>query len=328
MSHSIGILATGAYLPHREVGNDEIAELTGASRDWIETKTRIRSRRFAAPDEATSDLAARAALSALAQAGVSPERLDYLILSTSTPDQPLPPSACLVQAAIGAHRAACFDLNAACSGFVYSLRLAQGLVRQQPDALVLVVGADLYSRSLDFSDRRTAVLLGDGAGAALVGSTSHGFLAFHLSSRGDLHDMIRIEAGGSRLPASHETVDAGRHLFRMDGRAVRDFVLAQVPSSITKLVANEGLAIDQLDHVIPHQPNGVLLDQLAEQIGAPRARLHRTVEDYANLGNASVPVTLDQAHRSGALHAGDLAVLSGFGGGMALGTCLLRWAAT
>ncbi|MGW0244761.1 3-oxoacyl-ACP synthase III family protein [Micromonospora chalcea] len=324
-----GILGTGSYLPKHEVTSAELAERVGVEPDWIERKTQITSRRYAAPDEATSDLATRAAERALAQSGLPADRVDYLIVSTSTGDSPQPPTSYLVQDALGATRAACFDVNVVCSGFVYGLALAQGLLAVNPGRHALVVGADVYSRSLDFDDRRTAVLLGDGAGAAVVGPVPEGsgFLAFDLSSVGSAHGLIHVAAGGSRLPASAETVADGGHFFRMDGRGVRDFVFTHVPPALRGLADRAGVGLDEVDHFVPHQPNGVLLSELVRRCGLTGAHTCRTLERYGNVGSASVPVTLDDANRTGRLRLGDLVLLAGFGGGMSLGAGLLRWGA-
>jgi 3-oxoacyl-(acyl-carrier-protein) synthase III len=328
-THNVGILATGSYLPKEEVGNEEIARQAGVTPEWIERKTKIRSRRFAAPDEATSDLAAKAAQQALEQAGIPAENLDYVVVSTSTGDHPQPPTAHLVQSALGARNAACFDINVVCSGFVYGLALARGLLALNPDAVVLVVAADVYSRILDFTDRRTAPLFADGAGAAVVTRVPepYGIIGVSLTGQGDASRLIRVDAGGSRTPASHETVDAGAHYFRMDGRGVRDFVMERVPAALRQLVIDNGIGLEQVEHFIPHQPNGVLLEEMTERTGLVNARLHRTLDKYGNVGSASVAVTLDEASRSGQLCDGDLVLLAGFGGGMAMGSMLLRWGA-
>ncbi|MEU7528799.1 ketoacyl-ACP synthase III [Saccharothrix sp. NPDC042600] len=328
MSTSVGILGTGSAVPALAVSNEELARrVPGAEPDWVVRKTAIRSRRFAAADEATSDLAARAAERALADAGLGVDRVDYLIVSTSTPDHPQPPTACLVQDRLGAYGAACWDVNAVCAGFVHGLVTARALVADRPGAHALVVGADVYSRILDFGDRRTAVLFGDGAGAAVVGAVpaGRGIVAHELASRGDAAELIRVEAGGSRSPASPETVVAGEHFFRMIGRGVSEIVLAEVPPFVDKLLARAGVSADEVRHVVPHQPNGVLLGELVRACGLTSATTHRTVEEYANVGSASVPLTLDHANRAGRLRAGDLVLLLGFGGGMSFGACLLRW---
>ncbi len=326
---SVGILGTGSYLPEQAVSNAEIAErVPGADPEWISRKTLIESRRFAAPEEATSDLAAKAALAALDSANLSPDWVDYLIVSTSTGDSPQPPTSALVQEMIGATRAACFDINVVCSGFVFGLALARSLVIANPGAVVLVVGADTYSRILDFDDRRTSVLFGDGAGAAVVGAVPapFGIMDVELVSRGDVNKLIRVEAGGSRLPATAETVADGSHWFRMDGRGVRDFVMEGVPPILEKLIKRAGLTPEDVDHFVPHQPNGVLLQELVEACGLHGANTVRTLERYGNAGSASVAIGLDEASRAGDLRDGDVVLLAGFGGGMSVGAALLRWA--
>jgi 3-oxoacyl-[acyl-carrier-protein] synthase-3 len=327
---SVGILGTGSYVPERAVSNAELATFVrGADPDWVSKKTLIESRRFAAPDEATSDLAAKAAVAALEKAQLSADWVDYLIVSTSTGDSPQPPTSALVQAQIGATRAACFDINVVCSGFVFGLALARSLVVTNPGAIVLVVAADTYSRILDFDDRRTAALFGDGAGAAVVGAvpSGYGVLDVELVTRGDASNLIRVDAGGSRRPASAQTVADGGHWFKMDGRGVRDFVVEGVPPILGHLLKRAKLTAEEIDHFVPHQPNGNLLTELVELCGLQGAQTHRTLEQYGNAGSASVPIGLDAANRSGALKDGDLVLLAGFGGGMAVGASVLRWAA-
>jgi 3-oxoacyl-(acyl-carrier-protein) synthase III len=323
---TVGILGTGSYLPKQEFSNAEVGARAGVEPEWIERKTRIVTRRYAAPHEATSDLAAAAAVAALEQSGTAPEEIDFLIVSTSTPDSPQPPTAAVVQDLIGARNAACFDVNVVCAGFVYAIEVARGLLQDRPDGRVLVIGADLYSRCLDFEDRRTAVLLGDGAGAVVLGATGEGGLvATELATSGDHRHLIRVEAGGTRLPASPETVAGTGHYFKMEGRAVRDFVLEHVPPAIGGLLARAGVRPSEVDHVVPHQPNGVLLAELVEKAGLTHAVTHRTLERYGNIGSACVPVALDAGHRAGQIKSGDLVLFSAFGGGMSMGHSLVRW---
>jgi acetoacetyl-CoA synthase len=325
---AVGILGTGSYLPARVVTNAELATLVpDADPAWVSRKTLIEARRFAAPDEAASDLAAHAAVRALERARIGAADIDYVIVSTSTGDSPQPPTASIVQDLIGARQAASFDVNVVCSGFVFALAIAHGLVALRPEAKALVVAADVYSRILDFSDRRTAVLFGDGAGAAVVGAVpdAYGILGVELVTRGDAAELIRVEAGGSRLPASAETVASGAHYFRMDGRGVRDFVADHVPQVLADLLDRLGLHAKDVDHLIPHQANGVMLRDLVRDAGLDGAHTHLTLERYGNVGSASVPVALDVAARSGALRDDELVLLAGFGGGMSVGATLLRW---
>ena len=323
----IGILATGSYLPDTEVGNAELAAPAGVDAAWISERTGIGQRRWAAPEQATSDLAIAAARQALQAAAVRAEELRLIIVATSTPDYPQPATAALVQNALGATGAAAFDINAVCSGFVFALTTAQRFLAQTPRGRALVIGADVYSRILDLTDRRTSVLFGDGAGAVVLGDvpSEHGIVADQLVSFGEHADLIRVPGGGSRIPLTAESLAAGLHHFTMQGRAVRDWVETHLPSAIAGFLRDAGLSPADVDHVIPHQANGRMLDDLTVFLRLPRAVLHRTVERYGNTGAASIPVTLDHVNRSGLLRAGDVVLLVGFGGGMATGISLLRW---
>jgi len=323
-----GILGTGSYVPEHEVTNEAlVARVTDTTPEWISRKTLIGARRFAAPGEATSDLATHAARAALADAGITAADVDYLIVSTSTGDSPQPPTSSLVQHALGATRAACFDINVVCAGFVFGLALARSLIAVRPGATVLVVAADIYSRVLDFDDRRTAILFGDGAGAAVVGAVPepYGLIDSELVTRGDAHDLIHIRAGGSRLPASAQTVADGDHFFRMNGRGVREFVIAGVPPVLADLLGRSGITPGQVAHFVPHQANGVMIQELVEAAGLTAARTHLVLERFGNTGSASAAIALDVAAREGAFQDGELVLLAGFGGGMSVGAALVRW---
>ncbi len=323
-----GILGTGSYVPEHEVTNEALVRrVTDTTPEWITRKTKIEARRFAAPDEATSDLAAKAAAAALTSAGLAADEIDYIVVATSTADSPQPPTASLVQYALGAHRAACFDINVVCAGFVFAMSLARGFVAARPAAKVLVIGADVYSRILDFDDRRTAILFGDGAGAVVIGAVPdpYGLIDVELVTRGDAHELIYVKAGGSRLPASARTVADGDHFFRMNGRGVRDFVVGGVPPILHKLLDRAGVGPDQVGHFVPHQANGVMIDELVAAAGLGAARTHLVLDRLGNVGSGSPAVALDFAARSGALTDGDLVLMAGFGGGMSVGAALLRW---
>ncbi|HWN36607.1 MAG TPA: ketoacyl-ACP synthase III [Pseudonocardia sp.] len=325
-ANSVGVLGTGSYLPTRVVGNAEVGGPAGVDADWVERKTGIRARRWAAPGEATSDLAAHAARAALGAAGLDPAELSYLVLATSTPDQPQPATACIVQQLVGARHAAAFDLNAVCSGFVFGLATVSRLLTG--GGYGLVIGADVYSRILDPTDRRTVVLFGDGAGAAVLGPVpaGHGVLDTRMVCDGGRRGLIEVPAGGSRLPASAETLAAGDHYFRMIGRDVRDYVVEHVPPMLTELIGATGLTPTGVDHFVPHQANGLLLADLANRMRlAGQVRL--TVRDYGNTGAASVPITLDETVRGVGVRPGQTVLLAAFGGGMSMGAAMLRWSA-
>jgi 3-oxoacyl-(acyl-carrier-protein) synthase III len=327
----IGIVSTGSYLPEQVVSNEEIARTAGVTDEWIVRKTGIRARRRAAAHEATSDLAAAAALDALRQAGRRAEDLAYIVVATSTPDHPQPATASIVQGMIGAVNAAAFDVNSVCSGFVYGMAVVERLLRGDGDGRYgLVIGADIYSRILDYTDRKTSILFGDGAGAVVLGPVpeDRGVLGTSLLTKGDEHGLISVPAGGSRLPASAATVEDGSHFFRMDGRGVREFVQSNLPDAVHGLLAKAGIPGDQVAHFVPHQANGVMLAEVWPELGLTSATLHLALEHYGNTGSASVPITLDAVHGAGLLADGDTVVLSAFGGGMNVGTTLLRWAPT
>jgi 3-oxoacyl-[acyl-carrier-protein] synthase-3 len=321
---AVGILGTGSYLPERVVTNDEVAPPAGVDGAWIERKTGIRLRRRAAADQATSDLAFAAAVAALDAAGVTADQLSYVVVATSTPDQPQPATACVVQAALGAWHAAAFDLNAVCSGFLFAMASTARLLAG--DGYGLVIGADIYSRILDPADRRTAVLFGDGAGAVVLGPVpaGTGVLEVVLRSDGARRALIEVPAGGSRMPASQRTVTEGAHYFHMIGREVRDYVNSHVPPMLADIVASCGLTEDQIDHFVPHQANGLMISELATRVGLGD-QLRTTVRDYGNTGAASVPITLDHTVRHQGINPGQSVLLTAFGGGMSMAAAILRW---
>jgi 3-oxoacyl-(acyl-carrier-protein) synthase III len=327
----IGIIGTGSRVPDVVVGNEEIARGAGVTAEWIARKTGIRERRRAADHEATSDLAAAAARQALEQAGLRPEDVSYLVLATSTPDHLQPATASIVQGMLGATRAAAFDVNAVCSGFVYALTVAERLIAAEDDgSCALVIGADVYSRILDYSDRKTAILFGDGAGAAVIGPVpeGRGTVATSLLTMGDQHGLISVPAGGSRSPATARTVAHKQHCFRMDGRAVRAFVHEQLPGAVHGLLDQAGFERSDVDHFVPHQANGVMLEEVRGDLGLHAATFQLALERFGNTGAASIPLTLDLVHRAGALADEDRVLLCGFGGGMSVGSALLTWAPT
>lgn len=327
----IGILGTGSYLPERVVLNREVATRAGVTDEWITRKTAIRERRYAASCEATSDLAAKAAQAALADAGIPADDLAWIILATSTPDQPQPATACLVQRQLGAHHAAAFDINSVCSGFVFALLTGIQLLSGSADSTNgrhgLVIGADVYSRIIDPTDRKTAILFGDGAGAVVIGPVcfDRGLLGGSMASDGKLADIIRVEAGGSRIPATAESLAAGSHYFKMDGRSVRDFVISELPKAIDDVLRTHSIQRDEVNYFIPHQANGAMLEDVLPKLGLDQARPILTVANHGNTGAASIPLAIDHAHTSAVFSDGSLLLLAGFGGGMSVGTALLRW---
>lgn len=323
------VLGTGSYLPSTVLTSAELGERLGIGGQWIVDKTNIRQRRVAAPEEATSDLATVAAQRALESSGTSPDELDLVIVATSTPDQPMPATAALVQANIAADHAAAFDVDAVCSGFVYALVVAHGMLLADDNCRkALVVGADVYSRILNYEDRRTAVLFGDGAGAIVLGKTTaeHGIHTTLLGSDGKQSHLVQVPAGGSRRPPSAQTLAERQHYFTMLGRPVRELAGRVMPDVVEQLLKRADLSLTDIDHVVPHQANGVMLAEFGDALGLAPGVMCRTVEIFGNTGAASVPITLDCAVRTGEIGVDDKVVLVAFGGGMTWGGVLLTWA--
>lgn len=324
----VRILGTGAYLPERVVSNAEVAVAAGVDDAWIVGKTEIRSRRWAAEGEATSDLATQAARAALESAGITAGALSVIVVATSTPDRPQPPTAAYVQRNLGAVGAAALDVNSVCSGEVFALSAAEGLLSRR-GGHALVIGADLYSRILNPADRRTAVLFGDGAGAMVLGPsvsrTGPRIRHLDLYSFGEFAGLIEVPGGGSRLPLDEQALAEGKQYFTMDGRGVRRFVADHLPRLTKQFLYEAGVVPNDIRHFIPHQANGVMLDALFAELALPNATMHWTLKEYANTGASSIPITLDAARRNGAFRAGDLILLTGFGGGMAAGFALVEW---
>ncbi|MET9323154.1 beta-ketoacyl-ACP synthase 3 [Streptomyces sp. NPDC003038] len=329
-SLSVGVLGTGSYVPAHVVSNDEVGAPAGVDHEWIFGKTGIRNRRWAKADEATSDLAVIAGRAALESAGIRAAQLSLIVVATSTPDQPQPPTAAVVAAELGADQGtAAFDVNGVCTGFLFALATAQSMLAAAAgNGYALVIGADVYSRILNPEDRRTTILFGDGAGAVVIGRTAgagRGILSNRLASYAADRHLIEVPGGGSRIPTTAETLAQGLQYFTMNGRGVRDFVAENVPPAVREFLAEQDLTPADLAHFVPHQANGRMLESLSAELGVGAGRTWTTYEEYGNTGSASVPITLDHAARSGRLTAGDLVLLAGFGGGMALGLSLIRW---
>ncbi|QIS05520.1 beta-ketoacyl-ACP synthase 3 [Nocardia brasiliensis] len=324
--NNIAVLGTGSYLPQRIVSNDEVGSGAGVDSAWIIRKTAIRERRWALPDQASSDLATRAAAAALAAAGIGADEVSAIVVATSTPDHPQPPTAAFVQHSLGARGASAFDVNAVCSGFVFALSTVEAALARAGGGYGLVVGADVYSRILNPADRRTVVLFGDGAGAVVLGpSESGGLRRFGLHTFGEMTSLIQVPAGGSRRPYDPAAHELGAQYFTMDGRGVRAFVNGSLPVLVKQFLHDAGVNPDDITHLIPHQANGVMLAELAEELGLVNATMHTTVRYYGNTGAASIPITLDNAVRTGGIRSGDKVLLVGFGGGMAVGLTLVEW---
>ncbi|MGW3964182.1 3-oxoacyl-ACP synthase III family protein [Amycolatopsis sp. NPDC005003] len=325
---SIGIVGFGSYLPARRVTNAEVAGWAGTTEDWIATATGVRERRYAAGDEATSDLAVAAARSALGDDAELRARLAVIILATSTPDQPQPATAALVQRALELPGVPAFDLNAVCSGFLYAVTVAEAmLTRSTPDATALVVGADKYSAIMNRADRRTVSLFGDGAGAVVLGRVPEGYgiHATHLITDGQYSEMIEVPGGGTRRPWGSPDAADEDYLFRMNGFTVREYVLKTLPVAVRAVLDEAGMKLGEIDRLIVHQANPKLVEMCATELGVPIGKLPLTAVELGNTAVASVPITLAAAHRRKPLRRGERILLAAVGGGLSTGAVLLTW---
>lgn len=325
MFHSI-ILATGGQVPEQVVPNSHFSYLVDDADTWIQSRTGIRERRFAAPHEATSDLATAAALKALDRAGMGAGELDCLIVATSTPDMCLPATACMVQKNIGAVNAFAFDMNAVCSGFVFGMETADNFIRSGKYERVMVIGADTYSKILDFQDKTTCPLFGDGAGAVILGRTTErtGILQSVIRSDGSGWELIQVPSSGSRKPVTAETISLRENFFRMAGKQVFVFATDVIPQIISEVTAKAGIAIGDLNHIIPHQANYRIIDFISRKTGIPKDRFLLNLDRYGNTAAASVGLALDEYLRNGTIRPGELVLMMGFGGGLSWGGLLIR----
>jgi 3-oxoacyl-[acyl-carrier-protein] synthase-3 len=325
VTRSAAILGVGSALPDQIVTNDRFP---GSSDEWVQTRTGIRQRRFVAEGETASTLAIAAARPALESAGMDPGAVDLVIVATVSGDQPLPSTAAYVQKELGTGGGG-FDLGAACAGFVYGLAVADTMVTSGASDLALVVGTECLSRFINMDDRSTAVLFGDGAGAALVGpSDEPGILASLLEMDGSQSELLTIPGGGSAKPASQRTLDALDHTIHMpDGGEVFRRAVIAMADSCARVLDKAGLSADDVSLLIPHQANARIIKAVAKRLGFPMERVVLDIETVGNTSAASVPIALDRAWRAGRLSPGDLILTVAFGGGMTWGANLVRWTA-
>lgn len=322
----VSITGLGTHVPNRVLTNHDLARMVDTSDEWIVERTGIRERRVAAPDEALSDLALPAARQALAEAGVSASDLDLIICATVTPDMAFPATAALLADALGARSAATYDLSAGCTGFVYALAQAHAMVACGLCQRALVVGGDVLSKIVDWSDRSTCVLFGDGAGAVVLEPVERGgFLGFELGADGAGGRELYLPAGGSRRPASAETVASREHTVRMNGREVFKFATRVLVSSAQALLDTLSLEVDDIDLYIPHQANIRIIHHAAAKLGIPKEKIVVNVDRYGNTSSGSIPLALADAVREGRLHKGDLVLMTGMGAGLTWGSGVMEW---
>jgi len=322
------IVGWGMAVPDRVLTNDQLAQLVDTSDEWIRSRTGIRERRVVSrPSETTASLATSAGSAALEVAQVSPRQVDAIIVATVTPDHPLPATACLVQDRMGASNASAFDLNAGCSGFVYGLGVASGLIASSQADYVLVIGAETLSRITDWSDRNTCVLFGDGAGAVLLGPSPNpgGLLATVMGSDGSGGDLLILPAGGSRYPASRETVHEGQHFIHMQGRAVFRFATRAMPEAAKQVADRAGWSMEQVSLLIPHQANQRIIDVSAKRLKLKPEQVFSNLDRYGNTSAASIPIALCEAVEQGRISDGDRLILVGFGAGLTWAAAAIEW---
>lgn len=331
MTTGIRIAGIGAYVPGKIVTNRELAERVDTSNEWIATKTGILERRVCGPEEAPSDMGCQAALRCLSHAGIDKSAVDLIVVACATPDQSQPAVACLVQEKLGVADGQCpaFDVNSVCSGFVFALSVAQGMMLDAPKQYrnALVIGTDAFSKILNWDDRRTCVFFGDGAGAVLLSQTDEEQrrIHFRLGSDGRGRRCIEVPAGGTRIPVSAEVLEKRLNTFVMDGPKVWDFAVYTVPRSIRALLAEHGLTPSDLDVLILHQSNLRMIEAIVASLGMSMEQTVTTVECYGNTAAASIPLTMEKAWLHGRLRPGARVMLCGFGGGLSWGAALLEW---
>jgi len=322
-----GIIATGSYVPPRVLTNLELESMVDTSDEWIRTRTGIIERRIADSDAATSDLALAAARAALESASVDAADLDLIVIATVTPDMFFPCTASIVQQALAASRAAAFDILVGCTGFVYGLATVGSLIASGAYRCALVLGAEALSKITDWQDRGSCVLFGDAAGAVVMAPVEqgHGILSYSLGNDGSDADALKIPAGGSRMPASEETVAKRLHYLTMNGPEVFKFAVRSMTESAEVAVARAGISMKDIDVVIPHQANLRIIDAAARRLNIPYERFIRNLDRYGNTSAASIPLALDETVREGRIHSGDHILLSSFGAGLSWATMVLRW---
>jgi len=325
----VSITGLGCHVPERVVTNDELSELVDTSDEWIVERTGIRERRIAGPDEALSDVAMPAAEQALETAGVRAEEIDLLIVATVTPDMAFPSTGALLADRLGARDAAAYDLSAGCTGFMYAIVQAHGMVAAGLSKKALVVGGDVLSKIMNWHDRSTCVLFGDGAGAVVLERVSEGgFLGFELGADGAGGVDLHLPAGGSRMPTTAETLGNGAHYVHMNGREVFKFATRVLVSSAEAVLAECNATVDDVDVYVPHQANVRIIDHATKKLGIAPERVVVNVDRYGNTSSGSIPLALADALTDGRLRAGELVLMTGMGAGLTWGSSLLEWTAT
>jgi len=323
----VKILGIGSYLPEKVLTNFDLEKMVDTSDEWIRTRTGIQVRHVAADDEATSDLVIKAAREAINNANIQADDIDTVIVATVTPDHFFPSTAAIVQAGLNLRDVPALDISAACSGFIYGLILANGLLKTNTSKCVLLVGAETLTKIMDWQDRNTCVLFGDGAGAVVLklAQDDSDILAYDWHADGSLGELLIQPAGGSRMPATKETVEKRLHYIKMQGREVFKHAIRCMSESATRVLESAGVDADELRLFIPHQANIRIIEAVRERLGLPQDKVMVTIHKHANVSAASIPLALYDAINEGKIERGDLVLLTAFGGGFTWGSVLLRW---
>lgn len=326
------IIGTGSYVPEKVLTNDDLSKIVDTSDEWITTRTGIKERHIAAPDETTSDLAVNAARKALEAAGMAPEEIGLIIVATVTPDMFFPSTACIVQKKLGASKAVCFDISAACSGFLYALQVARHFINTGNRTNALVIGAEKLSSLINWEDRNTCVLFGDGAGAVIVRRADDGdtqapgrVLSTVMGSDGNLVDLLKVPGGAAACPVTPENVHSRPNTIHMEGRETFKHAVTRMCQAAEQALQMAGLKTSDIDMVIPHQANARIITAIADRLGLPPEKTFINLDKYGNTSAATIPVALDEAHRSGRIKRGDVLLLVAFGGGFTWASSVLVW---
>ncbi|MEK6223436.1 MAG: ketoacyl-ACP synthase III [Thermodesulfobacteriales bacterium] len=322
----VKFLGIGSAAPEKVLSNFDLEKMIDTSDEWIRSRTGISERRIAEPDVASSDLAYEASIKALEDASIGPEDIDGIIVGTITPDFIFPSTACVLQNLLGAKNAFAFDVLAGCSGFIYALHVAKGLIQGGSAKKLLVVGAETLSKIMNYEDRTTCILFGDGAGAAVItASETPGILSSCLGANGDGWEYLYMPGGGSRIPTSEESVKNGSHFLQMQGKEVFKEAVKALQSSSLKAIEQAGITPDQIDLLIPHQANFRIIEAVRKRLELPEEKVFSNLDRYGNTSSASIPIALDEAVKSGRLKKGDIVVFSAFGAGFTWGASVVRW---
>lgn len=325
---SVGIKGLGYYVPEKIMTNFDFEKIIDTNDEWIRTRTGIQERRFVADDQATSDLCVEATKKALANANMTIEDIDLILVATCTPDYLVQATACLVQHKLGVKGIPCFDLNAACSGFIYGLTVASGMIRGGVYKNILVIGAEALSRIIDMQDRNTCILFGDGAAAAIVSEVEEGYgiLGTYLGAEGEDDEVLKIPAGGTKKPNTHETIENRENFVKMKGQDVFKFAVHALPSATNKALKIAGVKSEDLEMIFPHQANVRIIESAAKRIHVPIEKFYMNLQRFGNTSSASVGLALGEALEKGIVKKGDLIALTGFGAGLTYGSVIIKWA--